>query len=51
LLALSDGAAEATNDQDELFMFDRVMELVRTELSAKKIAETVQALGRRTISP
>jgi len=46
LLLLSDGIAEATNEQGKLFGFDRVLELVRTDPSAQKIAEAAQAFGQ-----
>jgi Stage II sporulation protein E (SpoIIE) len=46
LLLLSDGIAEATNKQGQLFGFDRVLELVRTQPSAAKIAEAAQAFGQ-----
>lgn len=46
LLVLSDGVAEATNDEGTLFGFDRVLELVRTQPSAEQIAETAQAFGQ-----
>ena len=46
LLLLSDGVAEATNKDGKLFGFERVLELVRTESTATKIAETAQAFGQ-----
>ncbi|PWT85059.1 MAG: hypothetical protein C5B58_03680, partial [Acidobacteria bacterium] len=46
LLLLSDGVAEATNKEGKLFGFERVLELVRTESKAAKIAETAQAFGQ-----
>jgi serine phosphatase RsbU (regulator of sigma subunit) len=46
LLLLSDGVAEATNKEGKLFGFERVLELVRTESTAAKIAETAQAFGQ-----
>jgi serine phosphatase RsbU (regulator of sigma subunit) len=46
LLLLSDGVAEATNDDGKLFGFDRVLELIRTRPSATEIAETAQAFGQ-----
>lgn len=46
LLLLSDGVAEATNKDGKLFGFERVLELVRAECTAAKIAETAQAFGQ-----
>jgi hypothetical protein len=46
LLLLSDGVAEATSKEGTLFGFERVLELVRTESNAAKIAETAQAFGQ-----
>jgi hypothetical protein len=46
LLLLSDGVAEATNKEGKLFGFERILELVRTESRAAKIAETAQAFGQ-----
>ena len=46
LLLLSDGVAEATDEQGKLFGFDRVLELVRTQPSATQIAEAAQAFGQ-----
>jgi serine phosphatase RsbU (regulator of sigma subunit) len=46
LLLLSDGVAEATDDQGKLFGFDRVLDLVRTQPSATAIAEAAQAFGQ-----
>ena len=46
LLLLSDGVAEATNKEGKLFGFERVLELVRTEPTASRIAETAQAFGQ-----
>lgn len=46
LLLLSDGIAEATNEQGGLFGFVRVLELVRTDPSAQKIAEAAQSFGQ-----
>jgi hypothetical protein len=46
LLLLSDGVVEATNKEGKLFGFERVLELVRTESTAAKIAETAQAFGQ-----
>jgi hypothetical protein len=37
---------EATDEQGNLFGFDRVLELVRTQSSAAEIAETAQAFGQ-----
>jgi serine phosphatase RsbU (regulator of sigma subunit) len=46
LLLLSDGVAEATNAQKELFGFDRVLDLMRTHPSVTKVADTAQAFGQ-----
>lgn len=46
LVLVSDGVPEATNEQGKLFGFDRVLELVKGEPSAAKIAETAQAFGQ-----
>jgi hypothetical protein len=46
LLLLSDGVAEATNKEGKLFGFERVLELVRTQPTATKVAETAQAFGQ-----
>lgn len=46
LLLLSDGVAEAIDEQGHLFGFDRVLELVRSEPSAQKIAEAAIAFGQ-----
>jgi stage II sporulation SpoE-like protein len=42
----SDGVAEATNENGELFGFDRALELVRARPSAARIAEVAQAFGQ-----
>jgi serine phosphatase RsbU (regulator of sigma subunit) len=46
LLLLSDGVAEATDKEGKLFGFDRVLELIRTEPTAAKIADVAQAFGQ-----
>jgi serine phosphatase RsbU (regulator of sigma subunit) len=46
LLMLSDGIAEATDEQGNLYGFDRVLDLVRTQPSARKIADVAQAFGQ-----
>jgi hypothetical protein len=46
LLFVSDGVAEATNEDGKLFGFDRVLELIRMEPSAAKIAEAAQDFGQ-----
>ena len=46
LLLVSDGVAEATNNEGKLFGFDRVLELIRTQPSAASIAQTAQAFGQ-----
>jgi hypothetical protein len=46
LLLLSDGIAEATDDEGRLFGFERVLELVRAQPSAREIAETALAFGQ-----
>lgn len=50
LLLLSDGIVEATNEQGKLFGFDSVLELVRTDPWAQKIAEAARRSARKTIS-
>ncbi|HVT98604.1 MAG TPA: PP2C family protein-serine/threonine phosphatase [Acidobacteriaceae bacterium] len=47
LLLVSDGVAEAMNAEGELFGFDRVLDLVRSQPAAASIAETAQAFGQR----
>jgi serine phosphatase RsbU (regulator of sigma subunit) len=47
LLLVSDGVAEATNVDRELFGFDRVLDLVRSRPSAAAIADTAQAFGQQ----
>jgi serine phosphatase RsbU (regulator of sigma subunit) len=46
LLLLSDGVPEATDPDDQLFGFDRVLELLRARPTAASIAETAQAFGQ-----
>jgi hypothetical protein len=46
LLLLSDGIAEATDEEGKLFGFERVLELVHTRPSARQIAETALAFGQ-----
>jgi serine phosphatase RsbU (regulator of sigma subunit) len=46
LLMMSDGVAEAAGAEGELFGFDRVLELVRTQPAAKRIADIAQAYGQ-----
>jgi hypothetical protein len=46
LLLVSDGVPEATDEHGKLFGFERVLELVRTQPSAARIAETAQAYGQ-----
>ena len=46
LLVLSDGVAEATNNQGKLFGFDRVLELICTNPSAAELANAAQAFGQ-----
>lgn len=47
LLMLSDGVAEATDQDGGLFGFERVLELVRTGPTAAQIAQTAQAFGQQ----
>ncbi len=47
LLLVSDGVAEATNAERELFGFDRVLELVRSQPSAAAIADIALAFGQQ----
>ena len=46
LMLLSDGVAEATDAEGNLFGFDRVQELLRTTTSAAEIANAAQAFGQ-----
>jgi serine phosphatase RsbU (regulator of sigma subunit) len=46
LMLVSDGVVEATDEQGNLFGFDRVLELVRTQPSVRQIAEVAQAFGQ-----
>ncbi|UWZ82253.1 PP2C family protein-serine/threonine phosphatase [Occallatibacter riparius] len=46
LLLVSDGVPEATDLQGKLFGFDRVLELVRTQPTAEKIADAAQTFGQ-----
>jgi hypothetical protein len=46
LLLLSDGVAEATDKEGKLFGFERVLELIRTQPTAEKIAQAAQAFGQ-----
>jgi serine phosphatase RsbU (regulator of sigma subunit) len=46
LLLVSDGVAEATNPDRQLFGFDRLLQLVRSQPSAAAIADTAQAFGQ-----
>ncbi len=47
LLRLSDGGAEATDPNDQLFGFERTLELVRTQHSAGRIADAAQDFGQK----
>ena len=47
LMLLSDGVAEATDGQGNLFGFERVQELLRTTTSAPEIASAAQAFGQQ----
>jgi len=46
LLLVSDGVPEATNERGQLLGFERVLELVRTQPTAAKLAEAAQAFGQ-----
>jgi hypothetical protein len=46
LLLMSDGVAEATDERGNLFGFDRVLALVRTQASAAGIADAAQSFGQ-----
>lgn len=46
LLMLSDGVAEATNAEGQLFGFSRVVDLIRSQPSAREIAEIAQTFGQ-----
>jgi len=47
LMLLSDGVAEATDSDGNLFGFDRVQDLLRSTTSAAEIASTAQAFGQQ----
>jgi hypothetical protein len=47
LMLLSDGVAEATDADGELFGFERVQELLRTARTASEIAGAAQAFGQQ----
>jgi len=46
LVLVSDGVPEATDENGKLFGFDAVLELVRNQPSAARIAETAQSFGQ-----
>jgi serine phosphatase RsbU (regulator of sigma subunit) len=46
LVMVSDGIAEATGPDGQLFGFERVHELVRTATSATEVASTAQSFGQ-----
>jgi serine phosphatase RsbU (regulator of sigma subunit) len=46
LVLVSDGVAEATDEKGNLFGFERVLELVSTQPSARQIAEAAQGFGQ-----
>jgi Stage II sporulation protein E (SpoIIE) len=46
LVLVSDGVAEAMDEKGNLFGFERVMELVSAEPSARQIAEAAQGFGQ-----
>jgi hypothetical protein len=46
LVLVSDGVAEATDEKGNLFGFERVLELVSTQPSAREIAEAAQGFGQ-----
>ena len=46
LMLLSDGVAEATDADGQLFGFERVHELLRTANSAVEVAAAAQAFGQ-----
>jgi serine phosphatase RsbU (regulator of sigma subunit) len=46
LMLMSDGVAEATDPNGELFGFDRVRELLRTGTTAAEVARVAQAFGQ-----
>ena len=46
LVMVSDGIAEATGPDGQLFGFERVRELVRTARSATEVASTAQSFGQ-----
>lgn len=47
LMLMSDGVAEAMNDDGQLFGFDRVHQLLRTAKSAAEVASAAQAFGQQ----
>jgi serine phosphatase RsbU (regulator of sigma subunit) len=46
LVLVSEGVAEAMDEKGNLFGFERVMELVSAEPSARQIAEAAQGFGQ-----
>ena len=46
-MLLSDGVAEATDSEGNLFGFDRVQELLRKTTSAAEIASAAQGFGQQ----
>jgi hypothetical protein len=47
LMLMSDGVAEATDDDGQLFGFERVHQLLRTAKSATEVASVAQAFGQQ----
>jgi len=45
-MLMSDGVAEATNRDGQLFGFERVYQLLRTAKSATEVASAAQAFGQ-----
>lgn len=46
LVLVSDGIAEATDDNGNLFGFERLRELLHAAMTAAEIADTAQAFGQ-----
>jgi serine phosphatase RsbU (regulator of sigma subunit) len=46
LMLMSDGIAEATNAEGHLFGFERICELLRSEMTAEDLATAAQEFGQ-----
>lgn len=47
LVLISDGVVEAMDEDDRLFGFDRVHQLLQTSISASQVAHSAQAFGQQ----